>query len=207
MMWREKLNSTSLIFDRLEELGISPELIAARGLHFCVEAAHLDLAEIGADGREHRLAPEAAAAWRQMKDAALQSGVHLFIISAYRSVDRQIEIIRRKLDAGQKIEDILCVSAPPGFSEHHTGCAIDIGAPNTPLLECRFDQTGAFSWLRQHAGKFGFALSYPTGNPQGYQYEPWHWCYVAARDGGLSSTTEAVPGETGGAGRPLSSTG
>ncbi len=180
-----KLNPTSLTLDRLEELGIRPELIAARGLCPCVEASHLELAEVGADGREHRLVPEAAKAWCRMKDAALQANIHLFIVSAYRSVDRQAEIIQRKLDAGQKIEDILCVSAPPGFSEHHTGCAMDIGAPDTPLLECCFDQTAAFSWLRQHAGQFGFVLSYPADNPQGYQYEPWHWCHVASRDSPL----------------------
>ena len=174
-----------MIFERLEELGISPELIAARGLHPCIEAVHLDLAEVGADGREHRLIPEAAAAWCRMKDAALQAGVRLLIISAYRSVDRQVEIIRRKLDAGQKIEDILCVSAPPGFSEHHTGCAVDLGELDTPLLDSRFDQTAAFLWLQQQAGQFGFELSYPADNPQGYQYEPWHWCYVADRDGAL----------------------
>lgn len=176
---------------RLEELGISPELIAARGLRLCVEATHLDLAEVDADGREHRLIPEAAVAWRHMKDAALQAGVRLFIVSAYRSVDRQVEIIRRKLDAGQKIEDILCVSAPPGFSEHHTGCAVDLAEPDIPLLQTCFDQTAAFSWLRQHAGQFGFVLSYPADNPTGYQYEPWHWCYAAGRDG-LLGTAEAA---------------
>lgn len=169
--------------ERLEELGIPPELIAARGLRPCVEAVHLELAEVGADGREHRLVPEAAAAWRRMKDAALQAGISLFIVSAYRSVDRQVEIIRCKLDAGQKIEDILCVSAPPGFSEHHTGCAVDLSTPDTPTLEVCFDQTAAFRWLHQHAGQFGFVLSYTAGNPQGYQYEPWHWCYVGGKNG------------------------
>lgn len=177
--------------ERFLALGISPSLIAARGLRPCAEAGHLELVEIGADGREHSLVPEAAAAWRHMKDAALQDGVRLSIVSAYRSVDRQVEIIRRKLDAGQKIEDILCVSAPPGFSEHHTGCAVDLAEPDTPLLQTCFDQTAAFSWLRQHAGQFGFVLSYPADNPMGYQYEPWHWCYAAGRDG-LLSTTQAA---------------
>jgi len=186
-----KLTPASLIFERLEELGISPELIAARGLHPCVEAEYLELVETGVDGREHRLVPEAASAWRQMKNAALQAGVPLSIVSAYRSVDRQVEIIRRKLDAGQKIEDILCVSAPPGFSEHHTGCAVDLAEPDAPLLETSFDQTAAFGWLQQHAGHFGFVLSYPADNPMGYQYEPWHWCYAAGREG-LLSTTQAA---------------
>lgn len=176
---------------RLEELGISPALIASRGLRPCVEAGYLELVEVGTDGREHRLIPEAAAAWRRMKDAALQVGICLLMVSAYRSVDRQVEIVRRKLDAGQKIEDILCVSAPPGFSEHHTGCAVDLGEPDTPLLEACFDQTAAFHWLQQHAGQFGFVLSYPADNPQGYQYEPWHWCYVAGKDG-LSSAIHGI---------------
>jgi D-alanyl-D-alanine carboxypeptidase len=186
-----KLTPASLIFERLEKLGIPPELIAARGLHPYAEAVHLELVETGTDGREHLLVPEAASAWRQMKGAAFQAGVRLFIVSAYRSIDRQVEIIRRKLDAGQKIEDILCVSAPPGFSEHHTGCAIDVGEPDAPLLDARFDQTDAFSWLQQHAGQFGFVLSYPADNPLGYQYEPWHWCYATDRDELLSDTQSA----------------
>lgn len=177
---------------RLEDLGISSALIAVRGLRLCPEAVQLELAEIGADGREHRLAPEAAAAWRRMKDAAFQAGVCLFIVSAYRSIDRQTEIIRRKLDAGQKIEDILCVSAPPGFSEHHSGRAVDLGVPDTPLLETCFDQTAAFRWLQQHAGRFGFVLSYPADNPQGYQYEPWHWCYVGGQADSLGNVHASV---------------
>lgn len=177
--------------ERLAELGIPPELIAARGLRPCVEAVHLELAETGADGREHRLVPEAAAAWQRMKNAALEAGVRLCIVSGYRSVDRQVEIIRRKLAAGQDIADILCVSAPPGFSEHHTGCAVDLGEPDRPLLETCFDQTAAFDWLQQHAGEFGFVLSYPAGNPQGYQYEPWHWCFVAGQHGRLSAAQTA----------------
>jgi D-alanyl-D-alanine carboxypeptidase len=165
----------------LEELGISPSLIAARGLVPCAEAEILDVAEVRGDGKQHLLVPEAATAWRHLRDTAKDAGVTLFVVSAYRSVERQLEIIRRKLNEGQDLEDILCVSAPPGFSEHHTGRAIDIGTPGTPVLEDSFDQTPAFAWLQQHAERFGFRLSYPAGNPHGYRYEPWHWCYVAGQ--------------------------
>lgn len=161
----------------LEQLGISPSLIAARGLRPCSEAETLDVAEVGTDGKEHLLVPEAAAAWRHLRETAQKAGITLFIVSAYRSVERQAEIVRRKLNEGQDIKDILCVSAPPGFSEHHTGCAIDVGTPGTPLLDESFDQTQAFGWLQQHAEGFGFRLSYPVGNQHGYRYEPWHWCY------------------------------
>jgi zinc D-Ala-D-Ala carboxypeptidase len=161
----------------LSELGISPQLVLMRALSEFAEACELELAETGDDGREHRLTPAAAAAWKAMKAAALEEGIELNVVSAFRSVDRQAEIVRRKLATGSSIEDVLCVSAPPGFSEHHTGRAVDVGTPGSRALEVEFEQTAAFAWLESRAGEFGFRLSYPRGNRCGYQYEPWHWCY------------------------------
>lgn len=161
----------------LAALGIAPESIAARGLRRHPEAAALELAEVGADGREHFLVAEAAAAWRHMRDAAQEDGVSLNIISAFRSIERQAEIIRRKIEAGAAVEEILRVSAPPGYSEHHTGCAVDLTTPGCRALEVAFDQTAAFAWLSRRASEFAFVLSYPNGNAWGYQYEPWHWCF------------------------------
>jgi zinc D-Ala-D-Ala carboxypeptidase len=159
------------------ELGISRELIATRGLSECEEATTLEVAEVGIDGRNHFLVPVATRAWLDLKTSALGDGVSLFIVSAFRSVDRQAEIVRRKLDNGIAIEDILLVSAPPGFSEHHTGRAVDVSTPGSPALEVDFEQTAAFAWLGTHAHKFGFRLSYPRNNQSGYEYEPWHWCF------------------------------
>lgn len=115
-----------------------------------------------------------------LKAGALHDGVSLFIVSAFRSIERQAEIVRRKLDAGETIQEVLTVCAPPGFSEHHTGRAVDVSTPGTPPLEVEFDGTPAFAWLMEQANDFGFHLSYPKGNPQGYQYEPWHWCFHGA---------------------------
>ncbi|MCF8149687.1 MAG: D-alanyl-D-alanine carboxypeptidase family protein [Burkholderiaceae bacterium] len=126
----------------------------------------------------------AAIAWRNLKSEALEDGVSLFIVSAFRSIERQSEIVRRKLGAGAQIEDILTVCAPPGFSEHHTGCAVDISTPGSRSLEVEFEQTSAFAWLRAHAASFGYYLSYPIGNRCGYQYEPWHWRFSDAQSGG-----------------------
>jgi D-alanyl-D-alanine carboxypeptidase len=162
-------------------LGISSELIVAHGLSVCEEASSLEIAEVGADGRDHRLIAAAAEAWRNLKIAAHNDGVELFIVSAFRSIDRQTEIIRRKIEAGLAVEEILTVSAPPGFSEHHTGRAIDITTPGCRALEIEFDQTAAFAWLNARAAEFGYYLSYPIGNHFGYQYEPWHWCFNDAQ--------------------------
>jgi D-alanyl-D-alanine carboxypeptidase len=160
-----------------DELGISSTSLASRNLRECEEAECLEVAETGVDGKDHLLVSSAAGAWRSLQAAAVRDGVSLFIVSAFRSIERQVEIVRRKLDAGATIEEILTACAPPGFSEHHTGRAVDVSTPGTPSLEVEFGQTPAFSWLVNHANNFGFYLSYPIGNPEGYRYEPWHWCF------------------------------
>jgi len=135
------------------------------------------LVDVGADvfGRPTRLTPAAARAWRQMRDAAECDGCHLLLISAYRSVARQRELLGRKINAGASLVDALQVMAFPGHSEHHTGRAIDVGSPDCPHLGVQFESTPEFAWITQHACRFGFSLSYPRGNPAGIAYEPWHW--------------------------------
>ena len=175
----------------LAELGISVESIAARGLRECEEATDLESAEIGTDGRDHLLVPFAAEAWRSLRAAALSDGITLFIVSAFRSIDRQAEIVRRKLDTGIPAEDVLTICAPPGFSEHHTGRAVDVSTPGSKALEVEFDQTAAYAWLTRRATEFGYRLSYPIGNPWGYQYEPWHWCFHDAQLARAADAQEA----------------
>ena len=85
--------------------------------------------------------------------------------------------MRRKRARGLPWNEILRVSAYPGFSEHHTGCAIDIGSPACHDLVETFEDTREFGWLQTHALEFGFAMSYPKGNPFGVIYEPWHWMW------------------------------
>ena len=80
----------------LSSLGISEEMIMARGLRECEEATLFEVAEVSTDGRDYLLIPLASKAWRHLKAAALIDGVNLFIVSAFRSVDRQAEIVRRK---------------------------------------------------------------------------------------------------------------
>jgi len=162
----------------LTSLEISTDLIAARSLVLHPEAQELVVAATGDDGREHMLAPAAAAKWREMSAAALSDGVIIKIVSAFRSVDRQAEIIRAKLAEGLSLDAVLCVSAPPGYSEHHSGRAIDVTTDEgVAPLEPEFEKTRAFRWLSKNAGQFGFALSFPADNPYGYDYEPWHWCF------------------------------
>lgn len=163
----------------LEELGISPQIISDRNLQYFPEAVTLEVAEVGADGGEHFLIPEAAKAWRRMKEAARSDREEIFIVSAYRSISRQVEIIRGKLEKGLNLSEILKVCAPPGCSEHHTGCAMDVSTPDTENLSEEFENTSAFQWLKNNAVDYSFYLSYPRNNAYGYDYEPWHWRYDA----------------------------
>jgi D-alanyl-D-alanine carboxypeptidase len=129
-----------------------------------------------------RLAPGTAAAWRRMKQSAAENGVQLLLVSGFRSIAHQAEIIRRKLAAGQPIDAILAVNAAPGFSEHHSGRAVDVASPCTRPLTAEFDASAAFAWLQAHADKFGFRMPYARGNRFGFEYEPWHWSQVETHD-------------------------
>ena len=161
----------------LDDFGISRDYGARHQLLLQPEAR--SLATIGQDiyGREQKMTPRAARGWRRMADAAARDGLEIQAVSAFRTVEYQAGLIRKKLARGLAIEEILRVSAAPGFSEHHSGRAIDVTTPGCEVLEEPFEETSAFEWLEANADRFGFRLSYPRGNPHGVAYEPWHWCW------------------------------
>ncbi len=163
---------------RLDQLDIDADAYADRtGLALVAEPAWLSLA--GHD-RYHRplwLRIDAARAWQHMQAAALREDIVLEAISGYRSHDYQLGIFERKLARGQTTAEILTVNAAPGYSEHHSGRALDIGASDDPPAEESFERTPAFSWLSENARDYGYAMSYPRDNPHGIVYEPWHWYF------------------------------
>jgi D-alanyl-D-alanine carboxypeptidase len=162
-----------------EQLGVPTDFFRDRPLLPVAEAAPDELRVISAAPREIKLVAPAAEAWSSLRDAALRDGLVLVPVSGFRSIEYQAELFRRKLAAGQSIEQILAVNAPPGFSEHHSGRALDIGTRDSPPLEEAFADTNAFGWLTLNAKAFGFRMSYPRGNPMGFVFEPWHWCWSA----------------------------
>jgi len=180
MLAHEKDNNLALL---LASLGISDALLARKALPFHPDARELALAETGCDGRRHLMIPAAAAAWHAMKAEARRDGIVLEVVSAFRDVEEQAQIIRDKQARGMPMETILTLSAPPGYSEHHTGRAVDINTPGCEEREEPFEHTAAFRWLSRNAGRFGFGLSYPRGNPLGFIYEPWHWFYLPGAQG------------------------
>ena len=162
-----------------KELGI-PENYGLDGSRPVFEEA-TDLVEVGPNlvGRMQSLEREAATRWTEMQARAAEEGLHLLIVSGYRSIEYQARLIRKKLNAGQSVSEILAVNAAPGHSEHHTGRAVDIATPGSRPLTEEFEDSDAFRWLQENAGTLGFSMSYPRNNAAGFIYEPWHWAQKA----------------------------
>ena len=158
-----------------EELGIPADYGRDGRPPYYAEAT--DLVEVGPNlvGLMQRLTPLAAARWQQMVTAASEDGIRLLIVSGFRDFEYQAGLIRRKLEADEDIIDVLKVNAAPGFSQHHTGCAVDIATPGSRPLTEEFETSEAFGWLTAHGEEFGFSMTYPRDNAWGFIYEPWHW--------------------------------
>ena len=166
----------------LQRLHLTPSDLARYAAPMQLEAKPNTLSNLGItdDDRVLRATPDTIQHWTLMQQAALKDGIHLIVTSAFRSVDYQRKLIEKKLAHGETPSQILKVVALPGYSEHHTGQALDIITPACPSLTEAFEQSDAFAWLSRHAHQFGFSLSYPRNNPWGFVYEPWHWRFNLA---------------------------
>ncbi len=160
-------------------LGVPADYGHMRRLPPVREPQRLSFIGLDVHGRPQWLAPRAAAALRRLLGASAAERVTIDVVSAFRTIEHQLDILERKRARGQSVDDILRVSAAPGYSEHHSGRAVDLTAPGFAPLEEDFEHSPAFAWLQQHAADFGFRMSYPRGNAHGIAYEPWHWCWHA----------------------------
>ena len=174
------MTESNVIVDLHQRLGIPSDYAARTGL--VQQWTPDDLVDIGVDvfDRAQRLRMEAANAWTGLVEAASLDGVTVQLVSAYRSLEYQVNLIQRKIEAGESIADVLNRIAAPGYSEHQGGCAVDVTSPDIDPLTELFEETQAFRWLVASAVDHQFVLSYPCSNAYGVVYEPWHWCYRPA---------------------------
>jgi LAS superfamily LD-carboxypeptidase LdcB len=111
----------------------------------------------------------------KLLEDAQNDGVHLRVISAYRSFDEQKSLKSNYTTTyGVGANKF---SADQGYSEHQLGTTVDFGTPEVTGAYMSFEKTEAFIWLKDNAYKYGFIMSYPHDNTY-YQYEPWHWRFV-----------------------------
>ena len=112
-------------------------------------------------------------------------GIQIELDSVYRSVEEQQEIWDEWSVDPDKGEDY-CKKylATPGYSEHHTGLAVDIFIMKNGKEIRENDDMIAdvedFATIHELLPIFGFILRYPEGMEDitGYAYEPWHFRYV-----------------------------
>ncbi len=164
------------------ELGIPPDYGVRHRLTIVPDTS--ERVSVGLDifNRETQLTAEAARAWDAMRKDAGQHDIRLDLVSGYRSIRYQTELLRKKLAAEQPMDRILRVTAAPGYSEHHSGNALDVTTHGVTPLSQEFSNSRAYEWLRSHARLYGFRESYPNHNRHGIDWEPWHWCYRKAFD-------------------------
>ena len=140
------------------------------------EAASENLIEINPNILVHKKMYKSL---KKMQDDAEKDGVYLVFLSGYRSIKLQKQIFYSlKSIRNQIASERARVSAPPGYSEHSTGFAIDIGDAyeREADFEESFENTSAFQWLKNNAAKYHFRLSFDK-NQTNVDYEPWHWRY------------------------------
>ncbi|MEK5480659.1 MULTISPECIES: M15 family metallopeptidase [unclassified Viridibacillus] len=125
--------------------------------------------------------PEARAAFEELNAAGILEGYTFNAFSTYRSYDRQVELYANYVNRDGK-EAADTYSARPGYSEHQTGLAFDIGEVGSEqfFADEGFGKTEAGKWLAKNAHKYGFIMRYPKGkeNVTGYMHESWHFRYV-----------------------------
>lgn len=125
--------------------------------------------------------PEAKSSFEAMRGEALKSDIDLIAFSTFRDFNRQQELYE-SYAAKDGQEEADRYSARPGFSEHQTGLAFDIGESGKEKhwAAASFGETEGGKWLAENAHRFGFILRYPEGKEQltGYMHESWHFRYV-----------------------------
>ncbi|NYJ05646.1 M15 family metallopeptidase [Petropleomorpha daqingensis] len=154
-----------------------------------IDYAPADLVDVG---NGHQMRAEAAAALHQMFADAAAQGLRLDVDSAYRSYVYQQNTFASgvaRLGEAQALRGI----AKPGYSEHQTGLAADIGGGGCEIDPC-FATTPQGQWVAQNAYRYGFVIRYPDGaeGVTGYRYEPWHVRYVGVALA-TEMRTEGVP--------------
>jgi len=114
------------------------------------------------------------------KEMLFQGAGQMFVNSAYRSYDYQLELFVDKVEQYGEAE-ALVRSAKAGHSEHQTGLAVDVSVPaqGCAIMQC-FGDTAAGKWIAENSWKFGYIVRYErdTTSITGYTYEPWHLRYV-----------------------------
>ena len=123
---------------------------------------------------KYKIHRDAKDALHKLVNGAKADGIILKPSSIFRSVKRQQQIINKKLKT-QEPREVYYSSSPAGYSEHHTGLAVDFGS-----IDERFTSTRAYEWLLANARRYGWEQTFTAEYSaySGVSQESWHWRYV-----------------------------
>ena len=130
---------------------------------------------------------EAFEQYKKLKKDLEKEKVYIELDSVYRSVKAQQDLWNEWSADPEKGPDyVKKFVAVPGYSEHHTGLALDICIRKNGELVYDNDEmiaeTEIFAKIHKKLADYGFILRYPKGRESstGYTYEPWHLRYVGS---------------------------
>lgn len=143
----------------------------------------------------HQVDSRIASDYEAFSAAATEAGFPLVVISAYRSVAAQQEVFSTNVNSLMSSEGLSEADAiaktketitEPGYSEHHTGLAVDVvdqewyNNYSSQVLDASYGSQPGAKWIAENAPKYGFIIRYPEGQEDitGITYEPWHIRYV-----------------------------
>jgi D-alanyl-D-alanine carboxypeptidase len=144
------------------------------GLSVQHEAKNIQKTGVSPDGEVIFLEGTIKEKWIRIKHLAHSDGINLYAKSGYRSIFRQASIIRKRIAYGESLDKVLSWIAAPGYSEHHTGHAVDVGSTESYQTEKLFKETKAHKWLEEHKETFGITKTY-SKDSEVIVSEPWHW--------------------------------
>lgn len=157
--------------------------------------SHTD-GQLVADTKDNLLQPLAKDAWLKLRKLAKESNMPLLLSSGYRSVERQRQLFLDRLYAtgvtdnmiitglgDAAIQETLYMTAPPGYSRHHTGYTIDLFCDDG---SGPFVDSSCYQWIKsddyRRIKELGWIPSYPEDAVvQGPEPEPWEYVWVGTR--------------------------
>lgn len=187
---REKNNSIASQFDEISNTvgalsklsKTDPELLKKYSKVYFLNEHYvpISLSDINSDyafnkTKKYQIHSDVLSRLEAMIKAGNDDGVSLLVLSSYRSFQTQTILkASYKITYGAGANKF---SADQGYSEHQLGTTADFTTKKINGSLEGFDKTPEYKWMKENAYKYGFIISYPSGNAY-YKYEPWHWRYV-----------------------------
>ena len=111
---------------------------------------------------------------------------NIMVNSGFRSAKQQQEVYdeKERLNGPEYAENYV---QKPGYSEHHTGYAMDLAVYDEGDLDVEgdeamwtFDGKNEYFWVDQNCAQYGFILRYSASKEDvtKISYESWHYRYV-----------------------------